>query len=269
MHRPTGMVNPLAPLSHHVGQDSGHISSTVIGMEFGLGGHRLEVSAFNGAEPSPTQVDLPMATPNSYAGRLTVAFTQRWSAMLSAAYLKNPDTNVPQIDHYIRYSASTYNTVQLSENWTFNNAFIYGLVRNQTDNAKLGLNLGITARADCIGNIPVTPGTTPIYPAVNSFVEEFLFESAGPKIWGRAELLQRTPYDLAIFTDSRPTSTRWITAWTIGYTHKISSWNGIELDAGASVTKVVLPSDFQPYYSGNPISTAVFLQIHGMKMTNI
>jgi hypothetical protein len=269
MHRPTGEVNPLVPLGHHVGQDSGHISSTVIGTVFGVGGHRLELSTFNGAEPLPTEVDMPTATPNSYAGRLTIAISHRWSAMVSGAYIKNPDVNVPQIDHYTRYSASTYYTAHLSDHWTFNNAFIYGLVRNQTDDAQFGLGISLAARPDCIGNIPTIPGVTPVYPAVNSFAEEFLFDSADSKIWGRAELLQRTPYDLAIYNDIHPDSTRWITAWTIGYTHSLATWDNVELDLGASLTKLILPTDFQPYYSGNPISEAVFLQIHGMKMVNL
>src|SRR6185312_14267064 len=37
MHRATGMVNPDAPLGHHIGQDVGHITSTVLAGALKLG----------------------------------------------------------------------------------------------------------------------------------------------------------------------------------------------------------------------------------------
>src|SRR5262249_4680426 len=58
MHRTTGFaVNPDAPLGHHLGQDSGHISSTVIGTQLSWYNTRFELSTFNGTEPEPTKVD--------------------------------------------------------------------------------------------------------------------------------------------------------------------------------------------------------------------
>jgi hypothetical protein len=43
MHRPTGMANPDAPLGHHVGQDVGHISSTVLGGSWKKNEDRFEI----------------------------------------------------------------------------------------------------------------------------------------------------------------------------------------------------------------------------------
>jgi len=68
MHRSTGMVNPDAPLGHHIGQDAGHITSTVFGGAIRLSDTTLEASAFHGEEPKPTKVDLPMGKPDSYCG---------------------------------------------------------------------------------------------------------------------------------------------------------------------------------------------------------
>src|SRR5262249_45983389 len=81
MHRPSGMANPDAPLGHHVGQDVGHISSTVIGASLKLGETRIEASTFNGTEPEPDKVDLPLGPPNSYAVRLIEEFSPAVAAM--------------------------------------------------------------------------------------------------------------------------------------------------------------------------------------------
>lgn len=76
MHRPTGMINPDAPLGHHIGQDVGHVTSTVIGASLKLGVTRFEASTFHRAEPSPTEVDLPLGSPDSGALRIIHHFTQ-------------------------------------------------------------------------------------------------------------------------------------------------------------------------------------------------
>ena len=60
MHRSTGKINPDAPLGHHVGQDVGHISSSVIGASLRRRSSILEFSAFSGKEPEPTKIDLPI-----------------------------------------------------------------------------------------------------------------------------------------------------------------------------------------------------------------
>jgi hypothetical protein len=73
MHRDSARDNPDAPLGHHVGQDVGHISSTVLGAQLDLGRFLVEGSIFNGNEPVPTQVDLPLGPLNSEALRVTYA----------------------------------------------------------------------------------------------------------------------------------------------------------------------------------------------------
>ena len=58
MHRPTGMMNPDAPLGYHIGQDVGHITSTVIGGSFKKRKIRFEASAFHG-RTCPTKLIFP------------------------------------------------------------------------------------------------------------------------------------------------------------------------------------------------------------------
>ncbi|MGZ3722479.1 MAG: hypothetical protein ACXVA9_06095, partial [Bdellovibrionales bacterium] len=237
MHRPTGMVNPDTPLGHHIGQDVGHITSTVIGSSLKLSDVTLELSTFNGTEPEPTKVDLPLRNPNSYAARLIGQFTAQTFAMVSAAYVKSPEPDDSTLDHIWRYSASLYRDDMLRNGWMLHRTLIWGLV-NQYDHAS----------------------------ALNSFAHEAWLHKEAHSIWTRLEFVQRTPAELEITTASEPNRGRYVTALTLGYTHKLGTWDVFDVGLGGSLTKDFLPSEYRTAYGGNPLSGKIFLQLSGMKM---
>lgn len=237
MHRPTGMVNPDAPLGHHVGQDVGHISSTVIGASLHLGVMTYEVSTFNGTEPNPEAVDLPIAAPNSVGVRLIREFSPKFTAMASFAYVQTPEPSDPTIGYVLRYSVSGYQQYRLSDTWLFQDALIFGAI----------------TQMDHVG-------------ALYSIGKEFLFSSSGPSFWGRIEALQRSPSELAI---SSPSNAEWVGAVTLGYTHTIAQLDEAKLGLGGSATKTFLPGDLIGAYGGDPWSGKVFVQLSGMKMWNL
>jgi hypothetical protein len=240
MHRVTGMVNPEAPLGHHVGQDVGHISSTVIGESLKIDSTHFEFSTYNGTEPQPQNVDLPLGSLNSYSFRLIEELNPDFMAMISYAYVSNPETDQPLVNFEQRYSASIYNSAKISERWTFDNTLIYGGISN-LDQASV----------------------------LTSFAEEFLFKGNTPRIWGRIEVLQRTPNELQIVTNTDGNVGQWVTAITLGYTHKVVGWDSAELGVGASVTADLLPQDYQGAYGGNPWAGKAFVQFGGMKMWSL
>ena len=240
MHRPTGVANPDVPLGHHIGQDVGHITSTVIGESLKIGNTRFEASNFYGSEPQPTHVDLPMATPNSYSFRVMEEFSDSFLAMGSFAYINNPEPDSPDITSENRYSLSTYNFIPISPTWSFDNSLIYGSVTAYDHAATL-----------------------------TSFTEEFLFVGDQHRIWGRIEVLQRTPAELEIVTTQDPNVGLWVEALTLGYTHKISNCENAELGLGGSITTDFLPASYQSAYGGNPWSGKIFLQLSGTKMFGI
>lgn len=238
MHRPSGMVNPDAPLGHHIGQDVSHITSTVLGASLGLGRIRIEASAFHGEEPEPTKVDLPMGELNSYAGRLIYEFSDHVSAMASAALVKEPEHDDPTLDKVYRYSASTYIQHHLNNGWMLHDAFVFGLVNNY----------------DHIS-------------ALRSFLYEFWLHSDQPSnYWGRIEFVERTGAQLNITTIPRPLDPHYVTALTAGYTYDLTKFQDGKLGLGASVTKNFVPSVFKDAYGGDPWSGKIFVQISGMKM---
>lgn len=130
MHRPTGMVNPDAPLGHHIGQDVSHITSTVVGASLSLNRTQFEISGFNGTEPEPSKVDLPIGKINSYGTRFTYEFSDSFYAMVSAAEARDTEPLDPTLEKVWRYSASIYNKSEIGEDFLLHNAFIYGHVNN-------------------------------------------------------------------------------------------------------------------------------------------
>ncbi len=239
MHRPTGMVNPDAPLGHHIGQDVGHISSSVIAASLHLSDSTFEFSTFSGTEPQPSQVDLPVYTPNSYAARYSYQLSKEIYAMVSTAFVKSPEPSDPTLDHVWRYSASVYNEHSFENGWLLHNALIWGLINNYDHTS-----------------------------ALNSFAEEFWFHKNAANIWSRIEVLQRTPGELEISSPS-PNDPQWVTALTLGYTHQLATWDSADIGLGGSLTVDILPPAYSDVYGGLPISGKVFLQVSGMKMWDL
>ncbi|HET9868947.1 MAG TPA: hypothetical protein VFR02_00405, partial [bacterium] len=237
MHRVTGMVDPDAPLGHHVGQDVGHISSSVLGAALKLGGFHLEASTFNGAEPEPTQVDLPLGTPNSYAFRVTQEFSPQFKAMASYAYVASPEPDAPDIRSVDRYSASAYLDLPLDDKWWFHDSLIFGSIAH-LDHADL----------------------------LSSVCEEWLFNTDVFRIYSRLEVLQRTPNELAIGGLPDPDSGRWVTAFTLGFSHSLVKWDGWDLSFGIQGTNDQLPAEYQAAYAGNPFTYQFYVQWGGMQM---
>lgn len=238
MHRQTGQVNPDAPLGHHSGQDVAHITSTVLGFSLAIGRTTFEASTFNGREPSPTEVDLPLGELNSYAGRLIYEFNDQFSGMISASQVKEPEEHDPDLDHIDRYSASFYSLHDVFGETKFHNTFIFGLV-NGLDHV----------------------------PALRSYLDEFWFHSDSPhNYWGRIEVVERTAVQLGLIT-SDPLKPKPVTAVTAGYTY-MTKKDSHEFGLGLSGTKNFMPSDFDDSYGDDPWSSKIFLQWKAMLMSS-
>ena len=238
MHRPTGWVNPDAPLGHHIGQDVGHITGTVFGASIRIVDTTLEISTFNGQEPEPTKVDLPIARPNSYAARLTQQFGPHLYAMSSAAFVKDPESDDPDLDHVWRYSASLYADQKFGEGWRAHGATIWGLI-NFYDRV----------------------------PALNSFTEELWLSRKAQNFWGRFEILQRSRGQLQI-ADDLVSGPRWVEALSLGYTYDVYHREWLQIGIGASVTKNFVPAAWRATYD-DPLAGKLFVQLSGTGMSDI
>jgi hypothetical protein len=236
MHRATGTVNPDAPLGHHIGQDVGHVTSTVLGASLFLGGTMLEASAFHGHEPSPMKVDLPIGAPDSVGVRVAQQIGRHYLASASFAYVNDPEGD-PAVPHLFRVSASAYGQWNLPRGWRAHATLIFG---------------GITDYDRA--------------PFLASLTGEWLFLDEDNSLWGRAETLMRTPAELAIASSS-PDQGRWVGALTLGYTRKLISVWAFDFAVGGSLTLSFVPDDFAGAYGGNALfSGKLFLEARWLKM---
>lgn len=245
MHRPTGVANPDAPLGHHIAQDVGHITSTVLGGSVRVGSTSLELSGFNGTEPEPDKVDLPLGPINSVGARLAQYFSDDFVGMVSWAYVKEPHphghgtsaSGIEPFDQHVislqRYSASIYTKEQFGS-WDFYNTGIIGFLETK------GVS---TSRL--------------------SFGHEFLAQKNQSSIWGRTEILERLPAELLI---SSSLDEEWVGALTLGYSHRLKKFDNAELKAGVSGTIFHVSEEFDSVYGENPVAGKLFMQVSGMKM---
>jgi hypothetical protein len=233
MHRPTGTVNPDAPLGHHIGQDVGHVTSTVIGVAAVIGGTTLEASTFHGHEPAPMSVDLPIGAPDSFAFRVTQQIGKRFLVAASVAYVRDPEGEA-DIPDEVRVSASGYTQWNLPKGWRAHGTLIWG---------------GIT-RYDRASFL-------------NSITGEWSFLDDSNNLWGRVEALQRTPAELAIAQDD---TGRWVGALTLGYTRRVLTLWAFDFSIGGSATASFVPDAFATAYGGNAVFSArLFLEARWMK----
>jgi hypothetical protein len=233
MHRPTSVNNPDAPLGHHLGQDAGHISSTVLSASLETPVWILEVSGFNGREPEPEKVDLPLGPVDSAAARIGWKLNGDTLLLASYAYVNGPEHDGPK--YYRRQSFSIYNELPSLGGWRWQNALIFGRIQNYD-----------------------------FYPNLSSWAEEMSLANGPSSFWARFESVERSAAQLQL-AGADP-ARRWISLITAGYTFRMLSYGGMDLSAGAAATKYMLPAAFHEGYGNDPWALKAILQVSGMKM---
>lgn len=106
MHRGSAANNPEPPISHHW-FDSTHITYGVVTAGISARQFQIEASAFRGREPDENRWDIETPKLDSWAVRASWNPTPNWSAQVSHAFLKEPETTHPGQDEY-RTTASVH-----------------------------------------------------------------------------------------------------------------------------------------------------------------
>jgi hypothetical protein len=228
MHRLSADGNPNVPLAHHL-QDFTHISSTVAGTRLEVKQTEIETSVFSGREPSPARVDLDMHQPDSYAVRVKQHLSP--ALTVGASYGDVNDSG----DHK-RVTSGWVGTQQAVQGGRLDTSTIWGRVAEQQEGQTL-----------------------------NSFLEEFVYRLGQNAFFGRVEVLQRTPEQLQIIVTDGDTNSQWVRAITLGYERSVYRLGDLNLRAGTSYTKSILPDEFKPAYGGHPNSLEIHLRLGWMK----
>jgi hypothetical protein len=240
MHRESARDDPDAPLGHHVGQDVGHITSTVLGAQLTLGKVTVEASSFNGTEPQPTRVDLPIGPLNSEALRITYVLAPEHRLMASVAQVDQTDPQYPGTTSATRRSSSLYDHWDIDQVGSLDHTFIVGSISRRPDSQTL-----------------------------TSILDEALLQHGRSDFWGRIEILERLRSELEIpdpiaLGVSAPDEKRWVSAWTLGVTRWAARYHDLQIGVGASVTLDVIPSEWASAYgSRTPLTGRLIVQVKG------
>jgi hypothetical protein len=230
LHRPSGMENPEAPISHHW-FDSTHISFGVLtgGLIFG---DKLQVegSAFNGKEPDENRYDFDPIALNSASGRVTWNPNKNVSLQASYGFLREPERNEPGIDQH-RLTASA----------------IYSRAMPNGDSLAFTAFFGRNIKDANLTNAFGLEGT--YFTGPNSFFGRF----------------ERVDKDELVDV---PPGTYTINKLVLGMTRDFAHPSGYDVGLGGFVGVYAFPSSLEPFYGKSPVSFGVFLRIRPSKMTH-
>jgi hypothetical protein len=97
VHRPSGFMNPDAPLTHHW-VDATHISFGVATLGFRHGKFKVEASSFTGREPDENRYNFDKPRFDSWSGRVSFNPTPAWALQVSHGFIKEPEVLHPGED---------------------------------------------------------------------------------------------------------------------------------------------------------------------------
>jgi hypothetical protein len=233
-HRASAFDLPQAPLSHHW-QDSTHIADDVATVAIARKWLRVEASGFYGSEPDENRWHLDWGGMNSYAGRVSVLPSANWVFQVSAGRLTKPERQ--EAGDVIR-ATSSLEYVRPVSHGQWASSLIWG--RNHEIVSQRNLNSYLAESLYPVRGHDFVTGRIELVDKDELFVDQPALE----------EQLARTAG-----------STFRVQAYTLGYTHDLGTFSGIETGVGTNVTAYAIPAAIQPHYGTHPVGVDVYLRL--------
>jgi hypothetical protein len=237
VHRPSGFLNPDAPLTHHW-VDATHITFGVATVGFRYGNFKIEGSSFTGREPDENRYNFDKPRFDSWSGRLSFNPDKRWAMQVSHGFLKSPEPlhpgeNVNRTTASVQYSSKGINQ-------TFNNiTALWGVNKTKNHSGEHGLLLEASRQNNKTG------------------------------IYGRYEWVQKSVEELtldetlfghdAIFP---------IHAITAGGSYDLLNIGSTKLAIGAQLTMYRPDQRIAPLYGKNPFAGQIYLRLYPRALNN-
>lgn len=274
-HRLSASENPIAVAAHHY-QDSTHIAANVITAGLTHGPVTIELSGFHGREPDEKRWGIESGAIDSFAARLTLTPTRRWSGQFSIGRINNRELLHPLRDTlrssaslmYVRPAAAGHWATSLI--WGRNNDLAYTQPPSVSAPAT---SLAKDRRRSIVPEPVIVPKHFVSIPTriprqiYNSYLLEstLLFRNKN-WIWSRVEsvdkdsllLFEETP--IALLVDERRLAR--VQAYTAGYQRELPRMVGwLSQGIGCQVTVYRLPGELSPVYNGHPAGVQLFLRM--------
>ena len=232
-HRPSAEADPFAPLGHHW-QDATHITYGVVTAGLFTRSLKIEASWFNGREPDENRTDFDYAGRrlDSYAGRLTVNPSARWSLATWYGYLASPEALTPG-EAVHRYGASALFSRALGSTGHWSSALIFGA------NTIVGANETL--------------------PSV--LIETTVAPDSRNSVFGRVEYVRKRAEDLAV-PGIPPELVYDVEAVSVGYERDLARTGGAGWGLGGRGALSFVPPSLEALYgSRTPVGGAVYLRL--------
>jgi hypothetical protein len=235
VHRPSGFLNPDAPLTHHW-VDATHITFGVATLGYRYGKLKIEGSSFTGREPDENRYDFDKPRFDSWSGRLSFNPTSKWAIQASHGFIKEPELLHPGED-VNRTTAS----VQFSDRGygeTFTNL-----------TALWGMN------------------KTKDHDGENGILVEGSRQQNRTAVYGRYEWVQKSIEELSLSEAEFGHDAIFpIHAFTAGASYDLFTIGNTRIAAGGQFSFYVPDKRLTPLYGDNPVSTQVYLRLYPRAM---
>lgn len=273
-HRISGSENPLAVLGHH-SQDSTHIANNVVTLGLTHGPVTLEASGFHGREPDEARWGLELGAIDSFASRITITPTRRWSGQFSIGRINKREQIHPQRPSFRQTASIIYVRALETGHWA--TSIVWGrnhdLEYTQPPNVPQNLLKG-SARTSLaqpttiywpqhIVSVPTRiPGE--IY---NTYLAESTLRFKNRNwIWGRIESTDRDSlllFEMAPFVlFAAETHFTRVQAFTGGYERdlpRVAKW--LNTGLGGQFTVYNASKRLAPIYGAHPVAAQIFLRM--------
>jgi hypothetical protein len=202
---------------------------------------KLEGSAFNGREPDESRwnFDLQDARLSSYAGRITVNPSERWSVTSSYAYLDGPELSAPDESMH-RATASILHGRTIGTQGRLATAFVWGANRHAGEQK---WESSLLAEAN-------------------------LSLDAHNTVFSRVEHVRKSNADLALDDDATGALDHSLTGISLGYVREVGTAGPLGFGIGARGSITLIPESLRSAYGSTaPTGLLVFLRMRAKPMT--
>lgn len=237
VHRPSGMFNPDAPLSHHW-IDATHITFGVATVGFRYDRFKIEASSFTGREPNEKRYDLDKPLFNSWSSRLSFNPSKKWAWQVSHAFIKSPELLHPGEDVNRTTVSATYSAKGRANNFT-NVTALWGMNKVKGHN---GEHAALIEAMQTIHRLALYGR----YEWVQKSTEELSLDES---VYGHDELYP-------------------VNAFTLGLSYDIMGIGKTRVALGSQLSVYKADNRLNILYGDTPIAGQVYLRIYpgAMKM---
>ena len=235
MHRPSGLDNPDAPISHHW-IDATHITFGVATLGVRYDKFKIEGSSFTGREPDEFRYGFDKPRFDSWSGRLSYNPSNNWALQVSHGFIKNPELLHPDED-VNRTTASAVYSVPLKNDGTLNAAAVWGVNKQKGHDGE------------------------------NAFLLEGSWKHNKLALHTRYEWVQKTTEELALDESVYGHDAVFpVNAFTVGINYDVFHLGKTNAALGTQFTFYNADSKLNSLYGKNPMAFEVYLRLYPAMM---